>query len=115
MTTFSKVIFTESVLGEPIRISATTSVGDLIHDVVDGYVNMDEVWLYASNTTSTDVIITVQLGDVQASSEVVQTVAAQSVSLIIPGIPIQGDGKIRAYAGTTDVINVFGWINRITV
>jgi len=114
MATYTKELFTESALGEPIRVTGTSSPGVLIHDLVDGYTDIDEVWIYASNTSASAVTLTIELGDSQLAHEIDQSIAANSTALIIPGVPMQGDGRIRAYAGTGSVINVFGWINKIT-
>jgi hypothetical protein len=36
------------------------------------------------------------------------------LTLIIPGIPLTGGVVVRAFAGTTNVINITGYINRIS-
>lgn len=113
MANFSKNLLSGSTLGEPIQITATSSPGELLHTAVDGYIDFDEIWVYASNTSASDVILTIELGDIGSTREIDVIVEANNTALVVPGVPIQGSGSIRAYAASTNVINVFGWINSI--
>lgn len=113
MATFTKNLLSESTLGEPIQISATSSSGELLHTAVDGYANFDELWIYASNTSASNVTLTIELGSTGLSYEVDVIVEANNTALVVPGVPMQGGGTVRAYASATNVINVFGWVNNI--
>jgi len=115
MANFLKARLSENILGEPIHITTNSSPGTLVHDLVDGYTSLDEVWLYASNTTASSVIVTVELGGAGLKHEVKETVDGNKTALVIPGLPMHGNGKISVYAGTANVINVYGWVNEIVV
>lgn len=74
--------------------------------------NFDEIWLYAVNTHTLDVELSV-LWDGKLIP--INIPARQGFSLIIPGMRINNAKEIKAFAGTTNVINVKCDVNRIVV
>lgn len=79
----------------------------------------DELWLYASNTSTTDNKLTIEYGGTTAGFTIVQTISGQSgLILIVPGLIIKGAAspvEVKAWSTTTgSVVNIFGYINRIT-
>lgn len=74
--------------------------------------NLDEIWLYAVNTHTSDVELSV-LWDGKLIP--INIPARQGFSLIIPGMRINNAKQIKAFAGTTNVINVKCDVNRIVV
>jgi len=116
MATFSKKFLSASYNGRPIQIGAIATPGTLIHTAVDGYESMDEVWIYAVNNSASDVTLTVEFGSVGESDKLTYSVLTDvGLALVIPGSIIRAGQPISAYAGVADVVNVIGWVNRITI
>lgn len=121
MATFTKVVFSGSTQGKAIKIAATTSgsAGTTIHATETSATIIDEVWLYAYNSSASAVVLTIQFGGVTAvDNETKLSIPATSgLTLVIPGFILTGTGSaantIAAYAATTDVITVTGYVNRI--
>lgn len=122
MATFTKVLLSGSTQGKAIKVAATTSgsAGTTIHATGTSSSIIDEVWLYAYNSSSSAVVLTVQWGGVTAvDNETKLSIPATSgLTLVIPGLILTGTGSaantIAAYAGTTNVITVSGYVNRIS-
>lgn len=115
MSIFSKVLLSGSTNGRPISATATATPGTAVHTAVTGTSDIDEVWLYATNTSAADVVLTVEFGGVTSPGDlIVVTVPAKSTTLVVPGVCLQNGLAIKAFAGTTAVLNVFGHVNRIT-
>lgn len=119
MATFSKVKFSASTQGKPITATGTAP-GTIIHTTGTSSSIIDEVWLYATNYTATDVFLTVYFGGMTTANERIEmTVTAESgLYLVVPGLILTGDGSsgasIIALAGTGSAINIAGYVNRIT-
>lgn len=112
----SKRILSGSTNGKAIKVAATASPGTLIHTAVAGTTGVDEVWLYAVNTSTGAVALTLQWGGTTSpDDEITVNVAAKGTGkiLVSAGILLQNDLVIRAYAGTANVINIHGYVNRI--
>jgi len=122
MATFEKVLLSGGSQGKAIKVAATTSgsAGTTIHATGTSSSIIDEVWLYAYNSSSTAVTLTIQWGGVTAvDNETKLSIPATSgLTLVIPGLILTGTGSaantIAAYAGTTNVITISGYVNRIS-
>tara|TARA_B100000029_G_scaffold486216_1_gene540340 strand:+ start:2100 stop:2453 length:354 start_codon:yes stop_codon:yes gene_type:complete len=116
MATFSKQLLSEGTNGKNIKVAATASAGTSIHTAVSGTSDLDEVWLYACNTDSSDVKLTIEYGGTTSPDDLTEvTISAESGwTLVIPGLLLQNSLVIKAFAGTTNVIEVNGYVNRIT-
>lgn len=120
MATFTKTILSGSTDGKGILIAATASAGTLIHTGSSTATVLDEVWLYAQNTSTSSVKLTVEWGGVAAPNDHIElTVAPESgLILVAPGLLIKGNASaaliVRAFAATTNVVAVHGYVNRIS-
>jgi hypothetical protein len=113
MATFSKVILSGSTDGRPVSVVQTATAGDLLHTADASAI--DEVWLYALNRHTGDVVLTIELGGVTAGDLITVTLTADGGPvLIVPGTPMTNSLVVRAFADTTAVVSVFGWVNRIS-
>jgi len=111
----SKVLLSGGTNGRNVKIAATSSPGTTIHTAdASAY---DEVWLWACNTSSSDVLLTVQLGGTSSpDDDIVLVIPAQSgYFLVVPGLPLTGSVVVKAFAATANVININGYVNRITM
>ena len=121
MATFAKQLLSGSTQGRAIKVAATTSgsAGTTIHTTGSSSSVLDELWLYATNSSASAVVLTIQWGGTTAvDHEIKLTIPANAgLTLIVPGLPITGTGSagntVAAYAGTSNVITISGYIHRI--
>ena len=120
MATFSKIALSGSTDGKMIKVAATATAGTTIHTGSTTATTFDEVWLYAVNSDTTARKLTIEWGGTASPDDLIEfTVPAESgLYLIVPGLVIKGNASaalvVRAFAGTTNVINIAGYVNRIT-
>lgn len=113
---FEKVLLSGSTNGRNIEVSATATPGTLIHTAVSGTSSLDEVYLYAVNMHTSAVVLTIEFGGTTSSDDLIDISldADSGLYLVIPGLLLQNGLVVRAFAGTTNVININGYVNRIT-
>ena len=122
MATFTKLALQPAGTtgdGLGITVVATATAGTPIHTAHTTPATIDEVWLYAVNTHSSAVVLTVELGGVSVTKDIIQQSIAATPSglvLVCAGLIVQGNATakvIRAFAGTASKIEIFGFVNRI--
>lgn len=119
MATFSKQILSGSTDGKAIKVAATATAGTTIHTGSSTATTLDEVWVYAVNTSASDVKLTIEWGGTSSPDDHIEyTVKAENgLYLIIPGLILKGNATplvVRAFAATANVITLSGYVNRIT-
>jgi ABC-type Fe3+ transport system substrate-binding protein len=100
-----------------IEIAATATPGDLIHTAVAGTTagTFDEIWLWAQNNHTADVVLTVEFGAHDHAQEIKVTIPFKSGLVpVVPGLILQDGKDVNAYAATTAVVTLFGFVNAIT-
>jgi len=97
-----------------VKVVATATAGTTIHTA--HATATDEVWLYACNTDSTDRKLTIEYGGTTSPDDLTEvTIAAESGwTLVIPGLLLTNSLVIKAFAASANVIEVNGYVNRIT-
>lgn len=116
MSTIAKTELSGSTDGLGVLVVATATVGTTIHTAGSGTTNWDEIWIYANNSHSADVLLTIEWGGVAAKDLIQFTVPLKSgPNLIVPGLILQNAMVVTAFAGTANVIGLTGFVNRITV
>jgi hypothetical protein len=119
MATYSKVLLSGSTQGQPITVAATATPGTTIHATGTTSTTIDEVWLYATNTSTSPVLLTIQFGGTGAvqHSKIITIPPQSGDILVIAGLPLTGTGaaanNILAFAATASVLTIAGYINRI--
>ena len=119
MATYTKVLLSGSTQGKAIKVAATASTGTTIHATGTSASIIDEVWLYAYNSASTATTLTIQFGGTTSvDNDIKISIPPTSgLTLVVPGFTLTGTGgaanTIYAYAGTTNVITINGYVNRI--
>lgn len=111
----TRQILSGSTAGRPISIDADSTPGTLIHEATDVRGRVDEVWLYATNTSGSDVLLTIEAGGVTDPDDLIEVTVSASgagLSLVLPGLPYD-DVSVRAFAATADVVNVTGFVTNI--
>ena len=106
--------------GLGIKVAATATAGTAIHTGSATATTIDEIWLYAVNSSASTVKLTVEWGEASAPDGNIElSIPAESgLYLISPGLVLQGNATakvVRAFAATTNVIIIHGFVNRITV
>jgi len=116
MATYSKELLSASTNGKAIKVTATSTAGTLIHTAVAGTSDLDEIWLYAVNSSASLVKLTLEWGEATApDGNIEQNVPAESgLMLLVPGLVLQNGLTVKAFAGTGSVITVAGYVNRAT-
>ena len=76
----------------------------------------DEIWLWAFNSHSADVVLTIEYGGATAPDQnIVVTIPFQGGLIpILPGLILQNSLVVKAFAATTNVITLSGFVNSIT-
>lgn len=115
MATYSKELLSGSTQGKQIKVAATATPGTTIHTAVSGTTDLDEIWLYAVNSSSTAVKLTIEWGEATAPDGNIEvTVPAEDgYILVVPGLLLQNGLVVKAFAATTNVIMINGYVNRI--
>ena len=116
MATFSKQLLSGGTNGKNVKVVATASAGTTIHTAVSGTSDMDEVWLYAMNTDSSDRKLTIEYGGTTSPDDLIeQTITAEAGwTLVCPGLLLQNGLVIKAFAAAANVVVINGYVNRIT-
>jgi hypothetical protein len=123
MATFTKLALQpagSTGTGLGIKVAATSGTGTAIHTASTTTTTIDEVWLYAVNTSSSSVKLTLQFGGTTAVDNDIELTVLPEAGLvtIVPGLLLQGNATakvVRAFAATADVVVIYGFVNRIAV
>lgn len=119
MATFSKQILSGSTDGKAIKVAATSiGSGTTVHTGSSTATTLDEVWLYAQNTSGSAVKLTVGWGGTTDPDDLIEVTVQPEAGLvaIVPGLIIKGNATplvVRAAAATANVITIVGFVNRI--
>ena len=116
MATFSKVLLSGSTDGKAVLVAATATAGTTIHTAGSGTSNRDEIWIYAVNSSASSVKLTIEWGEATAPDGNIEITVLPEAGLVtvIPGLLLQNSLVCKAFAGTTNVICIHGFVNRIT-
>jgi len=116
MATYAKQLLSGSTNGKGIKVVATATAGTTIHTAVSGASDLDELWIYAVNSSASDVKLTLEWGEAtDPDGNIEQTVPAESgLMLLTPGLLLQNSLVLKAFAGSANVIVIHGYCNRIT-
>tara|TARA_R100001594_G_scaffold30857_1_gene57646 strand:- start:221 stop:616 length:396 start_codon:yes stop_codon:yes gene_type:complete len=129
MAAITKVLLSGSTNGRGIKLTDTAAstnndTGYTIHTAVSGTTDIDEIWLWAHNSSTSPVKVTIEFGNAVASGATtastdpddrieVTVPGEQGLMQIIPGLCLQNACLVRAFAATGNVITIHGFCNRI--
>jgi hypothetical protein len=119
MATLTKVKLSGSTNGRGIKVAATATAGTTIHTTGTSATTQDLVTLYAYNSDSAVVALTIEFGGASAPDDYItlSVPSKQGLTLVVPGLPLTGDGSsgltVAAFAGVANKIVIFGDVNRI--
>lgn len=101
-----------------IKVAATATPGTTLHTAVAGtnQGNYDELWLWAYNSHTADVVLTIEFGGTTAPDDNIVVTAPYKAGLllVVPGLVLQNGLVVKAFAGTTNVIVIQGFVNRVS-
>jgi len=110
----TKLKLSGSTDGRMVKVAATASAGTTIHTAHAS--SLDEVWLWAVNSDTTARKLTIEFGGTSSPDDLIElTVQPESgLVLVIPGFIVTNSVVVRAFAATANVVNIAGFVNRIT-
>jgi len=115
MATFSKTLLSGSTNGASTLVSASATPGITIHTAQSGTSGLDEIWLYADNSSSATVKLTVEFGGTAEKDQIELNIPGESgLVLVVPGLVLNNSLVTRAFAGTANVVSITGYVNRIS-
>ena len=121
MATYTKEILSASANGKAINITATGLDTTNIHTTLASSSSMDEVWLYASNSTEADISFNLLFGGTDFTNDILFDGIIEAYAgniLVCPGLISKGDGttgfSIYGNSSVASGINIFGYVNRIS-
>jgi hypothetical protein len=119
VSTFTKNKLSGSTDGLAIKVTGTgTGTTVTAHTAVAGTTAgvFDEIWLYANNTSTSSVKVTIEWGTATAADGNIEVTVLPEAGLVtvIPGLILQNSKVVKAFAGTADVILLTGFVNSIT-
>ncbi len=103
--------------GMGILVAATATPGTTIHTAVSGTTagTYDEIWLWAQNNHTADVVLTIEYGDATTSHNIKSTIPYQKgLYIVLPGFILQNGMTVKAFAGTANVITIYGYVHSLT-
>ena len=104
--------------GKPIKIVPTATAGITIHTAVVGTDDgdFDEIWLFAQNNHTSSVLLTIEFGGAIAPDQnIIMTLESKvGLQLIIPGLILQNEMVVKAFASVANVVCISGFVNKIT-
>ena len=111
MATYSKHLLSGSTNGKNISVTGTsTGASVTVHTATSGTSNLDEIWLYAANTSAAAVVLTVEFGGTTDQDDLIELeIAADSgmsealLQGIIDAIRDQ-DMNVNVYTNTEDEV-----------
>lgn len=116
MATYSSVTLSGSTSGRLINITSTAAGGNTIHKAASATNVHDEVHLWATNVSTKNRLLTLEVGGTSTGDEMLSTIPYQDGAYtVLPGFRLEGSVSVKARASATDVaLSVGGYVNRIT-
>ena len=117
MATYSKQYLTGGAAdGTGIKLAVDSGTYTTVHTTSGTASNIDEIWLYASNTDTSDIKVTLKFGGTDDPDDIIEvTVGAEAgLVLLVPGLILKGGSLVLlGAAATASKVSVFGYVNRI--
>lgn len=118
MAIYDKKCISGAANGLAVKVVATATAGTTIHTTPAGIATIDEIWLWAVNSSTTiPQKLTLEWGQVDApDGNIEQTIPCESgLVLVAPGLLLQNSLIVSAFSTTANITTIHGFVNRITV
>lgn len=114
MATVAKTALSGAADGKGVKVAATATAGTTVHTA--HATSIDEVWLWANNTDTSERKLTIEYGGTTAPDNLIELYlpAESGAILVVPGLIATNSVVIRAFAATANVVIIHGYVNRIT-
>ncbi len=114
MAAFTKVKLSGSTDGKQVKVAATATAGTTIHTA--HATDLDEIWLWAVNSSASPVKLTIEWGEATAPDGNVEvTIPAEAgYLLVVPGMILTNSLVVKAFAASANVVCINGFANRIS-
>lgn len=114
MATYTKTKLSGSTDGKMIKITTTATAGDTIHTA--HATALDEIWLWAVNSDTTDRKLTIEYGGATSPDCLIEvTIPAESGLIsVVPGLLLTNSLVVKAFCATANVVMIGGYVNRIS-
>ena len=117
MATYSKQYLSGGAAnGTGIELAVDSGTYTTVHTSSGTAGDIDEIWLYASNTDTSDIKVTLKFGGTDDPDDIIEvTVGAEAgLVLLVPGLILKGGSLVLLGAAATAAkVTVFGYVNRI--
>ena len=120
MAGFTKGLLSGTLATDGEGYLVTTSY-TVVHTGPTAATSYDEIWIYATNRSSSDVTLSLGWGGDPSSNndlEITQTITAEAgYKLIIPGLILKGNATpltVQCTASAASAVNLTGYVNHIT-
>jgi len=112
---YTKQKLSGSTNGKGIKVAAIATAGTAIHTAVAGTTDWDEVWIYAFNSDSATVDLTLEYGGTSDPDNLIvcSIPALSGLQLVVPGLLLQNAQALAAFASSANKIIIYGFVNRI--
>jgi hypothetical protein len=119
MATFEKLVLSGSTDGRGIKVAATATTGTTIHTGSTNTAVLDEVWLYAQNTDTAVLKLTIEWGGTSSPDDLIELFieGETGLVLVVPGLVLKGNASalvVRAFSNDANKIVIHGYVNRIS-
>lgn len=105
--------FSGSTDFKPIQITGTaTGSANTIHTA--HATAEDSMYVWAVNRHTAVVKLTLEVGGVAVGENVPIDLEPNRPELVLDGQPLTNSLLLKAFAGTTNVISLYGYVNRVT-
>mgnify|MGYP003645981500 CR=1 FL=1 len=115
MATISKQLLSGSTQGTGIKIVQTSTAGDTVHTAIAGTTDIDEIWIWACNTNTSTVVLTLEMGSADVDDNIKVAINPNETVLVVPGLPMHNGLIIKGFASVANKVNVFGYVNRMDI
>jgi|SRR3972149_795038 len=114
MATYTKLKLSGSTDGKGIKVVQTATAGTTIHTA--HATDLDEIWLYAVNSQSASVKLTLEWGQADAPDGNIEVSIPGELGLVlvVPGLLLTNSLVVKAFASVANVVIIHGFVNRIT-
>ena len=115
MAGMSPQIASGSTNGRAVLVVATATLGTTLHTAVTGTADMDEIYIWAYNDHTADVLLTIEWGGATTPGDTLRYTVPfdDGLHLIVPGIRLNNGLVVTAFAGTASVITCAVNVNRL--
>jgi|TARA_A100000172_G_scaffold67354_2_gene47062 hypothetical protein len=119
MPTFAKQELSGSTDGRGIKVTGNaTGASVTVHQAQSGTGdnNYDEVFVYANNSSTAAILLTIEFGGVTVPDDLIEVSvpAQQGLMLVVPGLVLQNSLYVKAWASVINEVSLFGFVNKVT-